>query len=257
MKTCLLFLFLIVWTACQSNEPDSFSIEPQLSTYSDEAPVTQKMFCNSVNCENPINQEIYTYHPDGRLSRIDQFGRMTTGKLEMVSYTDYRYTSTGQLSGKIRYGKYGTDSKWVTYDESEYVYTNGVLSQERTYFNQHSPEQRILTGQVIYDFKDGQKTGQTWYDAQYNLSRRVVYTYQRTTLVKETWYSATDTVMRRFEHRFAGNIRQISEYIPNSAEQISMVEKTYDAQGRLTREETKVINPLLCLMQAGVIRYVY
>ena len=111
MKNCLLFLFLIVWTACQSNEPDSFGIDPQLSRYTDEAPMIQKLFCNSVNCENPYSQEIYTYRPDGRLSRVDQFGRMVTGKLEMVSYTDYHYTSTGQLSGKIRYGGYGTDAK--------------------------------------------------------------------------------------------------------------------------------------------------
>lgn len=36
-----------------------------------------------------------------------------------------------------------------------------------------------------------------------------------------------------------------------------MVEKSYDAQGRLSSEETRVMNPLLCTMQAGVIRYVY
>lgn len=257
MKNVIPFLLLIVWTGCQSDEPDSFGIDPQLSTYSDEAPITQKLFCNSVNCENPYNQDIYTYHPDGRLNRIDQFIRTASGKLDMVSYTDYRYTSTGQLSGTVRYGKYGADSKWVAYDETEYIYTNGVLSQQRTYYNQHSPEQRVLTGMIDYEIKDGQKTGQSWYDAQHNLSRRVVYNYRKNTLVNETWYNATDNVIRRFEHRFAGSRRQIGEYVPNSSEQISMVEKIYDTQGRLSSEETKIINPFLCAMQAGMIRYVY
>ena len=82
-------------------------------------------------------------------------------------------------------------------------------------------------------------------------------TYKNNTLTTETWYGAADNVIRRFEHRFSDSRRQISEYIPNSSEQISMVEKTYDAHGRLSSEETKVINPLLCTMQAGIVRYVY
>lgn len=258
MKNSLrLLLLTLLWVACQSNDPLTFGVEPQLSTYSDEAPVAQKLFCASLNCENPYLKEVYTYNPEGRLSRIDQFNRVTSGNVEMTSYTDYRYTPDGQLSGKIRYGKHRDISGWVAYDESEYSYTNGVLTLERTYFIQHSPEQRVLTGQIESIFQDGRKIEQKWYDAWHTLSRRVVNTYKNNTLIRETWYGAMDNVVRRFDHRFADNRRQISEYMPNSTEQISMVEKIYDAQRRLSSEETKVINPLLCTMQAGIIRYVY
>lgn len=257
MRHYFLLLFLLLWTACQSNEPVPFGTEPQLSVYADEATPTQKLFCNSVNCENPYSQEVYTYYPDRRLNRVDQFVQTATGKLDKVSYTDYLYTPTGQLSGKVRYGQSSVVTQWAAYDESEYVYTNGVLSQERTYVNQYSPKQRILTGQIEYEFTNGQKTGQRWYDAQHTLTYRVVNAYKNNILVSETWYNATDTVIRRFEHRFSENRRQIGEYVPRSNEPISVVEKTYDAQGRLSGEETQVINPALCTMQAGVIRYVY
>ncbi|WP_420148030.1 hypothetical protein [Spirosoma sp.] len=257
MKNLILFFFLLALTACQSTEPDSFSIDPHLNAYTDDAPLSRKLFCNSINCENPYSQEVYTYHPDGKMSRVDQFAQTASGKLDLVSYSDYAYNPAGQLVGKIRYHKYGSGAQWIAYDESEYIYTNGVLSLERNYFHQQSPKQRILTGHIEYEFKDGQKTGQRWYDAQQKLSYRVVYSYRNNTVIGETWFGITDNQIRRFEHRFAGNRRQISEYVPNTDEQISMVEKTYDAQGRLSSEETKVINPLLCLMQAGVTRYVY
>lgn len=256
MKNGLLF-FLIICSACHSNKPDSFGIEPQLSTYSDESPMAQKLFCHSINCENPFSQEIYTYQPDGRLSRIDQYVQTGTGKLDVVSYTDYLYTSVGQLRGTIRYSKYGSNANWLANEETEYIYTKGVLNQQRIYYNQYSPEQRVLTGQIEYEFENGQKKSQKWYDVRHILSHRVVYSYKNNTLVNEIWYNATDSVIRRFEHRFAGHRRQISEYLPNSTDQISVVEKIYDVQGRLSSEETKVINPLLCAMQAGLIRYVY
>ena len=258
MKTRLLLLMLtLFWAACQSTDPTPFVTDPQLERYSDEGPVAQKLFCNSVNCENPFSQEIYSYNPAGQLTRVDQFSRSASGNLELVFYTDYHYASTGQLSGKIRYGSRSTLASWIPYDESEYTYTAGLLTQERTYFNQYNPEQRVFTGKIDFEFRDGKKVGQRWYDAQQNMIYRVVYAYKNNTLIGETWYDATDKISRRFEHRFSGTSRQISEYLPNSTEQISLVEKTYDSQGRLSSEETKVINPILCSMQAGVVRYVY
>ena len=252
-----LLLLALAGVACQSNESTIFGVEPQLNTYSDEAPASQKLFCNSVNCENPGNQEIYTYSPAGQLIRMEQYARMASAKLEKVSYTDYQYSPTGQLSSKIHYSRYGNDTRWVAYDESEYIYSDGVLSQERTYYNQHNPEQRLLTGQIEYTYQDGKKVAQAWFDANHILTRRVVNEYSHTTLIRETWYGANSTELRRFEHRFAGNRRQISEFMPNTNEPLSLVEKAYDSQGRLTSEETKVNNPLLCSMQAGVIRYIY
>ncbi|UFH52458.1 hypothetical protein [Spirosoma sp. KNUC1025] len=258
MKNLLRFLFMaVIWSACQPNDPASFGVEPQLSAYADQAPAAQKLFCNSVNCENPYSQEIYMYRPDGRLSRMDQLNQTASGKLEMSFYTEFTYSPAGQLTNKVRYGKLGGDARWVPYDESEYIYTDGLLTLERCYFNQHSPEQRVLTGQIEYVIRDGNKVEQKWYDAQHKLYNRVVNDYKNNTLVRETWYGASDNVIRRFEHRFAGNRRQISEYMPTSSELISLVEKSYDSQGRLSSEETKVINPLLCTMQAGTIRYVY
>lgn len=258
MKSQLLLLILpVFWTACQSTDSSTFGVDPQLSTYSDEAPRKQKLFCNSVNCEQPYNQEVYTYDPAGRLIRVDQFGRTASGNVEMNAYTSYQYASNGQLSSKIRYGSHRDIAGWIPYDESEYVYTAGALTQERTYFNQRNPDQRVFTGNIEYEFKDGKKVGQTWFDAQHARRYRVVYAYTNNTLTGETWVGATGNVIRRFAHQFGGNSRQISEYMPNSIEQISLVEKIYDAQGRISSEETKVINPILCSMQAGVIRYVY
>ena len=258
MKNRLLLLFVALGgMACQPNESSTFGIDPQLGTYTDEAPMTKKLICGSINCENPSSEEVYTYNSAGQLTRMEQFGRATSGTMELFGYTAYLYTPNGQLSSKISYGKYGNTTTWVPYNESAYVYSNGVLSQEQTYFNQHNPEQRVLTGIIDYTYQGGNKTEQTWFDAQHVLSRRVVNEYRNNTLIRETWYGANDVVFRRFEHRFADNRRQISEYLPNSTDQISLVEKTYDTQGRLASEETKVNNPLLCSMMAGVIRYVY
>ena len=243
--------------ACQSTDSSTFGVDPQQNRYLDEAPLTQKLYCNSPNCENPYAQEVYTYTPAGQLIRMDQFSRNAAAQLEKVSYTDYRYSPAGQLSGAVRYSKHGTIPGWVAYEESEYAYTNGVLVREQTYFNQHNPDQRVLTGSIDYRFSNGNRVEQTWYDAQQTLSRRVVNEYKNNTLIRQIWYGPKNDIMRRFEHQFTDNRRQISEYLPSSTELISQVEKTYDAQGRVSSEETKVINLLLCSMQAGVIRYVY
>ncbi len=77
MKNSIRLLFLtLLWTACQSTDPSVFGVDPQLNTYADEAPVAQKLFCNSVNCENPGLQEQHVYDSAGRLIRVDQLGRV-------------------------------------------------------------------------------------------------------------------------------------------------------------------------------------
>lgn len=258
MKNWFLFVVLALgWSACQSTNPTPFGVDPPVNGYIDEAPMIQKLFCHSPNCENPYNQEVYTYNPVGQRIRMEQFSRNAAAQLETVAYTEYRYSPTGQLSGKVRYTKHGTIPGWVAYEESDYSYTEGVLTQERTYFHQHNPDQRVLTGQTDYRFTNGNQLEHTWYDAQHTLIRRVVNTYKNNILSGETWYGPTDKVLRRFEHQFGDNRRQISEYLPSSTELISRVEKTYDAQGRIASEETTVSNPLLCTMPAGMIRYVY
>ncbi|MFD1143263.1 hypothetical protein ACFQ4C_19200 [Larkinella insperata] len=257
MKNRLLLLFsALLWFACQ-NESSEFGIEPGDNTYNDESSPLRKVFCNSGECESPVNIEQYTYNKDGKQTRIDYLGRVPGGNLEVLAYVEQIYNKHGNLVGKIRYGKYGADGKWTAYDESEYDYENGVLKAERSYFNQHNPEQRVLTGSVEYEYKDGKKTGQRWYDARQQFSHRVEYEYKNKVLIRETWYSNADKATRYFTHSFAGNRRQISERMPNSEELLALIEKTYDKKGRLSTEETKVNNPLLCAMVAGIVRYEY
>ncbi|KAA9347912.1 hypothetical protein [Larkinella humicola] len=253
----LLLLSASLWLACQPGDSSEFGIEPGGNTYNDEASPTQKLFCNGTNCDNPNNLETYSYNSAGKLIRIDYIGRVPSGKTETYSYHEYRYNPNGQLAGKTRFGKYGTGSEWVAYDESEYEYADGVLKTERNYFNQRNPEQRVLTGLVEYIYQGGKITEQKWFDANKKLYRRVVNEYKDNVLTRESWYSDTDKVTRLFTHTFAGNRRQISEHLPNSSDQIALIEKTYDKQGRLLTEETKVNNPLLCAMVAGIIRYTY
>jgi YD repeat-containing protein len=253
----LLLLSASLWLACQTGDSSEFGIEPGGNTYNDEASPSKKLFCNSGNCDNPMNIEQYTYNSAGKLTRIEFLNRNISGKLEIYSYVENRYNQSGQLVGKARFGKYSSDIAWVAYDESEYEYVGGVLKTERNYFNQRNPEKRVMTSQVEYEFKEGKKVGQKWFDANNQLSYRVVYDYKDNVLTRETWYSNTDKIIRLFTHSFAGNRRQISEHMPNSDEQIALIEKTYDKQGRLFSEETKVNNPLLCSMVAGTIRYTY
>jgi hypothetical protein len=253
----LLLLSAFVWLACQTSDSTEFGIEPGTNTYNDDASPAKKLFCSGTNCDNPNNIEQYSYNSAGKLTRVEYVGRVTSGKMETYSYIDYTYNQNGQLIQKVRFGKYGSGSVWVAYDESEYLYVDGVLKTERNYFNQRNPEQRVLTGQVEYEFKNGKLTEQKWFDANKQLSRRVVNDYKDNVLIRETWYSDTNKIIRLFTHSFAGNRRQISEHMPNSKEQIALIEKLYDKQGRLSTEETKVNNPLLCSMVAGIIRYTY
>ncbi|RRB07553.1 hypothetical protein [Larkinella rosea] len=257
MKNRLLILLsAALWLACQSKDSSEFGIEPGGNTYNDDATPTKKMMCSGTNCDNPNSVEQYTYNKNGKLIRIDYLGRVASGQMEVLSYVEQIYNKHDNLVGKIRYGKYGSEG-WTAYEESEFEYAEGGLLTERIYFNQRNPEKRVLTGLVQYEFKDGKKIGQKWFDAREQPSYRVAYEYKNDVLIRETWYSDTDKIIRLFTHSFAGNRRQISEHMPNRSEQIALIEKTYDKKGRLITEETKVNNPLLCSMVAGVIQYAY
>jgi hypothetical protein len=254
-KNLYLLLLTVLWLACQPNVLSEFRAEPAAMAYNDEAARTKISYCTSTTCDNLFSEERYTYNTNGKLTRIDYLNQTAPGKMEVNSYMEHLYNGNGQVSRKIRYGKLGAG--WTPYDESEYEYENGVLKTERTYFNQRNPDNKVLTGLITYEFKEGQKVGQKWYDALNKLNRRVVYEYKNSILTRETWYGDKEDVIRIFEHLFAGNRRQIGEYLPNSKEQLSVVEKTYDAQGRLEMQETKVSNPFLCSMAPGIIRYSY
>ncbi|MFN8348329.1 MAG: hypothetical protein U0X91_25225 [Spirosomataceae bacterium] len=254
-KNLYLLLLTGLWPACQSGVTSEFGTEPANSAYNDEAPRTKITYCTSAACDQIFNEERYLYNAAGQLTRIEYWNQSGSGKMEQNSYVEYLYNSNGQLTRKIRYGSPGVG--WVAYDESEFDYADGVLKTERTYFNRRNPDAKVLTGTITYEFKDGKKVSQKWYDDFNKLYRRATFEYKNNVLTRETWYGEKENVIRVFEHLFAGNRRQISEYLSDSKNQISMVEKTYDVQGRLLTQETKVNNPLLCAMTAGVVRYSY
>lgn len=248
-------LLTAVWVACQSNVVSEFSAEPGNLAYNDDAPRTTIAYCTTAACDNLFNEERYQYNAAGILTRIEYWHQGSSGKMEQSAYVEHLYNAAGQLARKIRYGNSGAG--WVAYDESEFDYANGVLKTERTYFNRRNPDVKVLTGSVSFEYKEGQKVGQKWYDDSNKLYRQAAFEYKNKVLTRETWYGEKENVIRVFEHTFAGNRRQIGEYLPTSKELISMMEKMYDAQGRLVTQETKVNNPLLCAMTAGVVRYSY
>jgi hypothetical protein len=256
MKKYVLLLPLLLWLGCQNDvfvAPDSI---PGDLAYADNAHIKKRLYCNSARCDKPASEEHYDYNAAGQLTRISYLGMTTANKLELYSYIKYDYNEEGQLINKTRYGKYAGTS-FVAYDESEYSYEAGVLKTEDRYFNQKNPENRVLTGSTEYTFKNGNKVEEKIYDAKKKLQNRVTFGYQKNVLTTETWYDADNKSIRLFEHMFKGNARQVNEYIPSSQERIAMIEKRYDAQGRLVSEETKVVNPLLCAMMPGLIHYEY
>jgi hypothetical protein len=255
-KTISLLFSATLWLACQSNVSSEFGSEPAAIAYNDEAPRTKINYCTSVACDNSYSEERYLYNAAGQLTRIEYWNRGSSDKMEKNSYVDHLYNVTGQLTRKIRYG-ISSGAGWVAYDESEFDYADGVLKTERMYFNRRNPDTKVLTGSVSYEYKDGLKAAMNRYDDFNRLYNRVVYEYKNNVLARETAYGEKENVLRIFEHRFAGYRRQISESLPTSKEQLSMVEKTYDAQGRLTTQETKVSNPFLCSMAPGIVRYSY
>lgn len=258
LKKLRLFLLAPLWLACQSSDPDSeFSFEPDLVAYIDDAPLLKKTYCFDGNCTELSGEENYIYNAAGNLTKIEYSGRMASGKIEPQSYSEHLYNTNGELTSKIMYHKNGTASDWVPGNASEYEYTNGVLSLEKTYSYLYSSFQKTLTGQIKYEFKDGKKLGQRWFDKDNKLIYRVEYAYKNNVLSLETWYGSEEKINRTFEHKFAGNRRQIGEYLSSSKEQLAMIEKTYDEKGRLSTQVTKVSNPLLCSLAPGLIRYSY
>jgi hypothetical protein len=257
MKKILRLLLLgPLWLSCQSNDPSNFGVEPNHAAYNDEAPMRRKVFCDDANCKNPSYEERYTYAGDGKLSKMEIFGKTTSG-MEMQSYTNYFFDANGLMKSKIQYSRHGWLPGWVSYYESEFEYQNGVLKLEKTYFKGHQPEEKVFTGAIEYTYEDGKKIGQKWLDDHNKFIRRVEYGYKNEVVNLETWYDENDNVIRIFEHKFSGNRRQIGEYLLNSTELLAMIEKTYDKKGRLATQETKVHNPLLCSMTPGLIKYSY
>ncbi|MGN7886205.1 hypothetical protein ACN9ML_01965 [Dyadobacter endophyticus] len=256
-KMLRLLLLMPLWIGCQSSDPSEFGIVPNHVAYDDEAPLKIKASCNDANCKEPSYEERYTYTTEGKLSKVETFSRDASGVLQMQSYTDYFFDVNGITTGKIQYYRHGSLPGWVAYYESEFVYKDGVLKFEKTYFNRHQPEQKVLTGAVEYEYKNGKKVGQRWTDEHNQLYRRVEYGYNNAVVNLETWYDQKNNVIRIFEHKFSGNRRQIGEYLLNSKELLAMIEKTYDEKGRLATQETKVHNPLLCAMTPGLIKYTY
>ncbi|WAC12995.1 hypothetical protein [Dyadobacter pollutisoli] len=256
-KIIRLLLLAPFWLACQSSDPAVFGVEPDYVAYNDEAPLLKKSFCGDAKCKNPNSEERYTYGADGKLSKVEIFARTTSAVMELQSYTDYIFDANGLMTGKVQYSKHGLLPGWVAYNESEFEYQGGLLIREKTYFNQHQPEQKVFTGAVEYQYQNGKKTGQKWTDDHNEFIRRVQYGYKNDVVNRETWYDQKDNVIRIFEHKFSGNRRQIGEYLLNSTELLAMIEKTYDEKGRLATQETKVNNPLLCAMAPGLIRYSY
>jgi hypothetical protein len=258
MRTILRLLLLgPLWLACQSGDPTNFGIEPDYVAYDDEAPILKKAFCSDAKCKDPSYEERYTYTAEGRLSKVESFGRTTSGSMEMLSYTDYFFDANGRMTRKIQYGRHGLSTGWVANSESEFEYQNGVLKVEKTYFNRFQPEGKVFTGAIEYEYENGKKIGQKWADDHNKFIRRVEYGYKNDVVNLETWYDEKNNVIRIFEHKFSGNRRQINEYLPNSTELLAMIEKTYDKKGRLATQETKVNNPLLCAMAPGLIKYSY
>ena len=253
-----LLLFAPLWLACQSGDPTAeFSSEPDLVAYNDDAPLTKKTSCFDGNCNELSSEESYIYNAAGKLTKIENKSRTVSGKLELLSYTDHIYSNDGVLTGKIQYSKNSSSSDWIPSNESEYEYINGVLQLEKTYLYIYSSLQKVQTGQIKYKFENGKKLGQWWFDAQNKLLYHVEYAYKNNVLSLETWYDSQDKANRTFEHKFAGNRRQIGEYLIDTKEQLALIEKTYDEKGRLSTQVTKVNNPLLCALAPGLIRYSY
>jgi hypothetical protein len=256
-KILRLLLLLPLWTGCQSDDPSGFGIEPNHVAYDDEAPFSKKTVCSDAKCKEPMTEERYIYTGQGKLSKVELFARNASGVLEMQSYIDYSYDANGLLTGKLQYGKHGFLPGWVAYNESVYEYQNGLLKLEKTYFNRNQPNEKVFTGAVEYQYANGKKIGQKWFDDHNRPVRRVEYGYRNNVVNLETWYASDDQVIRIFEHKFSGNRRKIDEYMPNSTELLAEIEKTYDAKGRLATQETKVHNMLLCALPPGLIKYSY
>ena len=256
-KIFYILLLTVLIAACKSSRSDDFGVEPGSGAYNDEALVVKKTYATSADKSNEINtEEHYSYNTDGKLSRIDSY-QFYMWKKNLASYQEYIYNASGQRIRRTYYSK-NTYNTWLAGREQEYEYENGVLKKEKAYYYvDNSQDTRRLASVTVYEFKDGKKVRQKFYGDQNVLYYEIVYSYSNNILTLETVYNEKGEITRTFEHKFSGNRRQISEHMPAMKEQIALIEKTYDAKGRLSSEETKVNNPMLCSMMAVFIRYHY
>lgn len=257
MKRILqLVLLAPLWLACKSSEPSEFGIEPNLTAYNDEAAITKKTYCMDAKCTEISAEDRYTYNSEGKLIRVDNIARSSVTTMDTFGYVEYFYNAAGLLARKVTYGKNQANA-WILNNESEFEYENGVLKLEKFYSYLTSTGNKELVRLMSNDITNGKITGQRYTDASGKLTYRVEYGYKNGVINLETWYDANDKPNRTFEHKFAGNRRQIGEYLITSREVLAMIEKTYDEQGRLSTQETKVNNPLMCALPPGMIKYSY
>ncbi|GGN07341.1 hypothetical protein GCM10010967_48620 [Dyadobacter beijingensis] len=252
----LALLFATLWLACGSDDESIFGIEPALASYNDDAPALKKTYCGDSDCKTLSSEDRYTYDSQGKLSRIENFGRAAGGSWIPYQYSEFVYAPSGMLVSKTEYIK-NNQNGWVRYTETEFEYEAGLLKVERSYNFPNSSGTKMPVRSTSYDYANGKKSGQRWYDVEGKLMYRVEYRYKNDVLSHETWYDASNKANRTFEHKFSGNRRQIGEYLTASRELLAMIEKSYDDQGRLLTQETKVNNPLLCALPPGKIQFTY
>lgn len=257
-KIFYILLLTVLIAACKSSRSDDFGVEPGSGAYNDEALVVKKTYATSADKSNEINtEEHYSYNTDGKLSRIDSY-QFYMGKKNLASYQEYIYNASGQRIRHTYYFK-NASNDWKAGRELAFEYENGVLKTEKAYYYRVSnyQDEKVPASITTYEFKDGKKVGQKYFSDQNKLISETVYAYTNNILNRETWSNDKGEVIRVFEHKFSGNRRQITEYLPAWDGEIALIEKTYDGQGRLSTEETKVNNPLVCSMMAGFVKYHY
>lgn len=252
-----LILLTPLWLACNSNDSSEFGIEPALVSYDDDAPALRKSYCADANCTEIMNEDRFSYNAQGNITLIENAGRNPSGGTTVYQYSEYAYDPSGLLKTKTEYIKDSKQENWIVFNITEYDHEAGLIKSEKLYNYQTYAGQKTLLRSIVHEYAAEKKSGQRYYDAQGKLSYRVEYGYKNGVLNFETWYDASDKANRTFEHKFAGNSRQIGEYLIGSRELLAMIEKTYDDQGRLLTQETKVNNPLLCALPPGKILFSY
>ncbi|WP_128545015.1 hypothetical protein [Larkinella soli] len=257
MKHRLLLILPLFWVACQTDNAVVPGLDPGEMAYNDEAGAVRKLYCNSGKCEDPLSIEEYKYDASRRLIRVNRISRNAKGSLEVFSYDELTYDEAGRLVRKTNFFKAYNLDGWTPGSVFEFEYEGGSLKTERQYQVLYPQNQLSLIGTVRYGFRDGKKVLQESFDLQNRLSTRVEYEYRKNVLSRESYYNGEGKLFRKVEHSFAGNRRVLNEYWSGQDKPISSMEKRYDDQRRLSAEETKVMNPLLCAMLPGWVRYEY
>lgn len=256
-KNLLLILLTPFWLACNTDDKSEFGIQPALESYNDEAPALRKSYCFDSDCKELSSEDKYIYDGTGKLTRLENLSRTANGTLAVYQYSEYFYDASGLLTHKTDYIKNASQTDWVLYNKTVYEHEAGLLKSEKLYNYQSIYGETTPLRSTVHEYASGKKSGQRWYDAQGKMSYRVEYGYKNGVLNFESWHDASDKLNRTFEHKFSGNRRQIGEYLIGSRELLAMIEKTYDAKGRLLTQETKVNNPLLCSLPPGKIQFTY